>query len=772
MPVLEANGNGTPQILGANGQPIRHQQVQAALSSSFALPHVLTFSGIYGSAQRVYRWSFDEALKNNPENAKGMRRDPHLLSLLRERQLATAQLSWHLEPDDEEDAFQKTVADDLTRIIKAIPRLQRMFMALLEAVWFGRYAVQVLWGWQPYRGARVMTVLKHIPVHGDKIQYRYRLPGDAEHIQEGTPVLLTHATYTSDLPGAQTVLTDRGRGLLLEGSWRERFIIHSHEPDDADFFDGEMAGGIYGVGIRSRIYWLWWLKQEWLSFIHEYMERVGLGVTIWYYESGNAEAKKEAEKQARDQSRNLNIVWPRSVGAENQGSGIERLEVPTQGAEILLKLQQYVDDVLQRYIVGQSLSGNAESTGLGSSVADLHAQTKYKIVRYDAQNLEETLTGDLVEPIKRWSYPSADFPVRFVFDVDRPDAKDQLDAAKSLYDMGIELDADEVRGTAGYSKPAEGAETVQKQPELPFGGMMPGGSGAAFGFGNDQGKFQQDGDSEEQDQDDEGLFGSDWSDDDEDPRGPFGKDEAEDFSRRGQVTRYARDDSCQWVTIGGRKGENGKRKGGSQVCIQQGRIVKGHPRLAGKSLGGSGKGPQQTADQVGDRLWQDYQSRRGNTPESSAQAWADHQASLHKAGILSTFSGYKFRDDSPHLKPKGLAEGPPESMRAANARSREYARAVAAKAARKEGISPKDPDPADQDDAEPTRYASKEHIEKLERDVQLLKDMIEPGEQPTLPNVDINDQDVATKTVAYLISLGMDKDEAKAAVKSLQKSTP
>jgi hypothetical protein len=36
------------------------------------------------------------------------------------------------------------------------------------------------------------------------------------------------------------------------------------------------------------------------------------------------------------------------------------------------------------------------------------------------------------------------------------------------------------------------------------------------------------------------------------------------------------------VTIGGRKGENGKRLGGSPVFIRDGRIVKGHPSLVDK----------------------------------------------------------------------------------------------------------------------------------------------------------------------------------------------
>lgn len=40
----------------------------------------------------------------------------------------------------------------------------------------------------------------------------------------------------------------------------------------------------------------------------------------------------------------------------------------------------------------------------------------------------------------------------------------------------------------------------------------------------------------------------------------------------------------QWITIGGSKGEDGKRHGGSPVYVEGGRITKGHPSLTGKKI--------------------------------------------------------------------------------------------------------------------------------------------------------------------------------------------
>lgn len=55
-----------------------------------------------------------------------------------------------------------------------------------------------------------------------------------------------------------------------------------------------------------------------------------------------------------------------------------------------------------------------------------------------------------------------------------------------------------------------------------------------------------------------------------------------DGDPRGYVAKAA--SSGRWITIGGSKGKDGKRHGGSPVFIKDGKIVKGHPSLTGKKL--------------------------------------------------------------------------------------------------------------------------------------------------------------------------------------------
>lgn len=47
---------------------------------------------------------------------------------------------------------------------------------------------------------------------------------------------------------------------------------------------------------------------------------------------------------------------------------------------------------------------------------------------------------------------------------------------------------------------------------------------------------------------------------------------------------YAKAAAGRWITIGGTKGEDGKRRGGSPVFVENGVITRGHPGLTGRKI--------------------------------------------------------------------------------------------------------------------------------------------------------------------------------------------
>src|SRR5262249_10097 len=293
----------------------------------FALPHALTFSALFHGGQHNYlheRW--DESLRDARDNALAMWRDGWIQSMLRERIRGSASLKWHLEPDDPRHETQKKAAALVTSAINQPPRLRRFIRQLLHAVWYGRSANQIVWDWAEIQGRRALVVKKWINHDGDKIGFRH----------DHTPYLLIHSGEADRLPGAEIITTDRGMGLLLSGSWRWRFLLHTSDPADADFFAGEQASAVHGVGLRHWAYWLWFLRDEYLGWITEQLERTGLGIVAMLYEQGNAQAEAAMENIAKNYSRRSIIripVPPGLLGNRVQGgaSGIQVIETPTQG---------------------------------------------------------------------------------------------------------------------------------------------------------------------------------------------------------------------------------------------------------------------------------------------------------------------------------------------------------------------------------------------------------------------------------------------------------
>jgi hypothetical protein len=153
---------------------------------------------------------------------------------------------------------------------------------------------------------------------------------------------------------------------------------------------------------------------------------------------------------------------------------------------------QYFDNRKIRYILGQVLSSDAEATGLGSGVADLHGETLAGIVKYDAVDLEETLQTDLVEVLYRYNAPG--IPVgKFEFEVDSPDSQDLMQYGNMLYEWGVPLDEDQAYKISKWQKPKPGAGIISK-----LGQMQPAAIGGtpqevpvAGQVGQDQGSIPQ-----------------------------------------------------------------------------------------------------------------------------------------------------------------------------------------------------------------------------------------------------------------------------------------
>lgn len=434
----------------------------------WAAPDFLRYGAIFQGGLRGYRWWYDEALKHSPSNARAMRNDPTVMHPLRARQMPVAMLSWHVEPRDEDDPQQQDAAKLIEEILLDFPRFQRFRMHLSEARWYGRSACEIKYRWDftksnPFHsGGRRLIPTAYQYYNGDKLRFKW----------DGTVGILVNSSFEGEKES-----TDYGQTHFLTPHERECFVVNQFEPEDADYWEPDLAGGVFGTGIRSRIYWLWYLKQQILTQMMNFTERFANGFTIYYYDGSNPTARQEMLTALQNQDPNTNsLLLPRWENGGN--NGIERLEVgPTTPQFLLGLIEEVCNDPIRKYILGQDLSSDTAPTGLGSGVAQAHTDTLSKIIKYDAQNDDETLTTDLLRTLYKYNCPGV--PVgRFVSDIDTPNATEVLGNAQIMQQMGLAIDGDHLYDVTGLPKPITGDTAVSKlQPQSAIGV----GGGAADG---------------------------------------------------------------------------------------------------------------------------------------------------------------------------------------------------------------------------------------------------------------------------------------------------
>ena len=446
------------------------------------VPHIYTVAGQSGLAGRAYL-NADEAVRHNRANAERMRVDCGIMECLEARQRASALLNWHLEAEDDTSQASKDLAKDLTKIIKRTPRFLEMRRCLLESIWYGRYATALQFGSQEIAGCRRLAVTRWEPRHGDKLVFRYddgtgKYTPDQVGIRLGVMGQLD--TRPLGLNKQQVQYTEQGMVYWLAEWERKTMIVHKHTVEDGVFEDSYSSGRIHGVGVRSRIYWTWYAMVECLQRALEYLDRSAFGVELWRYPANNPRHKADTERAAKQNvggGRSI-VMVPVFPGDQQDQFGVEHIEPGLQGVDRLLDvIKTYFGHKIKRYILGQTLTSEADSTGLGSGVADAHLATFSDIIQYDSRNLEETLTEDFVRHLQLWNFPkTAKTYMRFVIDTEAPNVQEKMDAYKSAWDMGLTIKASDVADVIGASMPTD-SEKQLFNPRI-VGGILQMQSGA------------------------------------------------------------------------------------------------------------------------------------------------------------------------------------------------------------------------------------------------------------------------------------------------------
>lgn len=464
----EAQKNALATVLDPFGVPIADRTGYGR----DVLPHQYTYASVYNTYKEFYYYYFDEALRNNLQNMLAMRRDGLIQEILRHRQLPTVSLNYHLVPDDPDDKAQQDVAKQVTKVVDKTASYQSLKLWLLEWIFFGKSGVKTKWDQKKIDGVDRWRIGGFDPIQGDKIVYKW----------DGTPGVLVWAggnwVQRPDVKPYIDYTTIGPTFFLYNKEYRKNFILGKFEASDFDYlFESEKAGAVNGIGLRDRFYWTWNLMTELLSWQLDAMQRVGAnGMLYAFFQAGNPQAQIDTLNA-------LKMLVKENVSAfplPPQGMGtaadiVQNIPPAPVGYDVMFQMMTYLADIIRRGFLGQNLSSQSEPTGLGSGMSELHADMFQNIILYDAKCLEEVLDDQQLQPIVErniWTYKGQKlkgdqlpFGLAYKLQVDRENVQEMIDAAEKLHNMGVLLDAEDLRDKAGLSAPKNSSTAL----------AMPGG---------------------------------------------------------------------------------------------------------------------------------------------------------------------------------------------------------------------------------------------------------------------------------------------------------
>ena len=398
-----------------------------------------------------------------------MRMDADIEGVLRSLLVTLAGLEWSVTADDDDNPRTQQLASRIADIVNAIPRRSDLFRAMHEAVWYGVSATNIVYEKDAKLGVRVA---EWIPFASDTLAFD----------QRGNVAMRVGAAYINE-----SSVTDLGFDSLVhlfDDNERRAIVLHRVFTTAPNFIDPNSADQVYrGVGARDVCWYIWLLKQEILQNAAAYAERYALGIRVGYYPAGNDAAKNEMLTVLQNLVNDNSVVLPR-IGPNESMYDIDIKDANAGRAQIFMEMVDWCSSKLKEAILGQSLSSEAGGTGMGSGVADLHADTLSRVIRYHADALAESITTDLVRVVAKMLGASDDEAraIRFNFAPERTNTKERLEAVEKFVALGGRVSEREVRDLLGLAEPMDG------EPVL--GGKSAGGGAdnpiaAMLGLGND-----------------------------------------------------------------------------------------------------------------------------------------------------------------------------------------------------------------------------------------------------------------------------------------------
>lgn len=325
-------------------------------------------------------------------------RDAHLAAEMGKRKLALLGLDWSIQPPRNPSAAEKAHAEWLTEVLTdAVDPIEDLILALMDGVGHGFAPVELEWRDE-----------------GDEL-----LPAFIPRPQEW---------FQLDQHRREIRLRD----MSVDGAALQSFgwVFHTH---------GKAKTGYLGrLGLHRTLSWPFLYKAYAIGDFAEFLETFGLPIILGKFFAGaSPEEKASLMRAVTALGHDARAIMPQDMELEVQkivGGGDSTPH---------LAMVDWAERSISKAILGQTMSAEAKSTGLGSSNGDLHREVRRDILKADAREIAGTLTRDLLYPLialNRGNIDGLRRCPRFVFDTgEAEDIKLFAESLPKLVGVGMKI---------------------------------------------------------------------------------------------------------------------------------------------------------------------------------------------------------------------------------------------------------------------------------------------------------------------------------------------
>jgi phage gp29-like protein len=232
------------------------------------------------------------------------------------------------------------------------------------------------------------------------------------------------------------------------------------------------SGYIARGGLHRILAWPYLFKNYSVRDLAEFCEIYGLPLRLGKYPSGASEEERATLLSA------VVGIGHAAAGIIPEGMAIEFTEAAKGASDPYMAMIDWCERSESKAILGQVLSAEAKSTGLGSGVANLQGEVRRDIGKSDARQLAQTLSRDLIFPLLVLNGIAREIASQVLLEFDTSEPAEVAQAAESyprLAAAGVPIPVSYILRKLKIPKAKDGEAVMGRpaQPVPPPGGKNP-----------------------------------------------------------------------------------------------------------------------------------------------------------------------------------------------------------------------------------------------------------------------------------------------------------